>query len=136
VARLAAGVRPVLFVPETVRMDTAEARRAVPAQVPLTDAVWNAAHAALVCHALTEEPELLAEALDDRLHQRHRLPMMPATREQFDRLRQATVPVCVAGSGPSLLAFERPDQPVPDAGPGWRVIRPAVAEDGIQVLER
>jgi homoserine kinase len=132
---LAAGVEPVVFVPDSIRMDTVQARRVIPSEVPVRDAVWNAAHAALTVHALTADPALLSEALNDRLHQPHRLPMMPATRELFDRLREATVPVCLAGSGPSLLAFERGDHPIADAGPGWCVVRPAVAEVGLQVLE-
>ena len=46
------------------------------------------------------------------------------------RLRSLGFPVCVAGSGPSLLVFESPDRPVPEPGDDWRLLRTAVAERG------
>jgi homoserine kinase len=115
-------LRPVLLVPEDERLPTADARRALPQSVSLTDAAFNAGRAALVIRALTERPELLAPALEDRLHQPRRLPLVPAARAVFEELRHAGIPVCVAGAGPSLLAFET-DTPVPELGPGWRALR-------------
>jgi hypothetical protein len=51
----------------------------------------------------------------------------------FERVRAAGVPVCVSGAGPSLLAFESERFPVPDPGPGWRVLRIAPRADGAVV---
>jgi homoserine kinase len=126
-------LRPVVLVPEHARLATEEARRALPRQVPLADAAFNVGRAALAVLALTERPDLLGQALDDRLHQPHRLPLMPATRVLFDELRAGSIPVCVAGAGPSLLAFEDDAHPVPDPGEGWRVLRLQTAPRGAEV---
>jgi homoserine kinase len=115
-------LRPVLFIPENERLPTADARRVLPQTVSMTDAAFNVGRAALAVRALTERPELLPAALEDRLHQNRRLPLVPSTRAVFEELRHAGIPVCVAGAGPTLLAFET-DTPVPELGPGWRVLR-------------
>lgn len=128
------GLRPVLLVPEA-RLSTAAARRALPASVPLGDAAFNAGHAALAVLALMHRPDLLGEALQDRLHQPVRLPLVPAARELFGRLRAAGVPVCVSGAGPSLLAFESEALPVPETGRGWRTLRVAPRLIGAEISE-
>jgi homoserine kinase len=121
-------LRPVLLVPEEERVLTADARRVLPLEVPLSDAAHNVGRAALAVVALTDRPELLVEALEDRLHQARRLLLAPASRALFQDLRDAGLAVCVAGAGPSLLAFETDAARVPDLGPGWRVLRPRIAE--------
>jgi homoserine kinase len=129
----ALNLSPVLLMPETARVATDQARRALPAEVPLADAAFNLARVALAVLALTERPDLLSVALEDRLHQAHRLAMAPAARGAFEELRRAGVPVCVAGSGPSLVAFEAEGTEVPELGGGWRVVRPAVSRFGASV---
>jgi homoserine kinase len=126
-------LRPVLAVPEGERVPTSDARRVLPRQVPLADAAFNAGRAALATLALTRRPDLLPEALDDRLHQGRRLPLAPGARALFEDLREAGIPVCVAGSGPSLLAFESDHQRMPDLGPGWRVLRTGIVRSGARV---
>ena len=127
-------VRPVALVPLGVRLPTAEARRALPDRVDRADAIYNAAHAALVVEALTRDPSLLRDALRDRLHQEARLDLVPAVREVFRDLVGAGIPACVSGAGPSLLAFESDGRVVPDLGEGWRVLRTAVRPTGFEVL--
>jgi homoserine kinase len=84
---------------------TAHARSALPAQVPHDDAAFTAGRAALLVHALTNAPELLFEATEDRLHQDYRAPGMVATAELVRRLRAAGVAATVSGAGPSVLAL-------------------------------
>jgi homoserine kinase len=72
--------------------------------------------------------------LQDRLHQEARLARVPVVRAVFDRLRDEGIPVCVSGSGPSLLAFEG-EHPVPHPGDGWRVLRVPVRLTGVEVAE-
>jgi homoserine kinase len=107
----------------------------LPREVPLSDAAFNAGRVALAVLALTARPDLLAEALEDRLHQARRLPLVPSSRALFEDLREAGVPVCVAGAGPSLLAFDTDRARAPDLGPGWRVIRTRVLTEGATVIE-
>jgi homoserine kinase len=123
-------LRPAVLVPDDERVSTAEARRMIPRQVPIADAAFNLSRSALAVLALTGRPELLAEALQDRLHQGYRFPLMPASRALFEELRAAGHAVCVAGSGPSLLVFEDDDRPLPELGPGWQVLRPGIDREG------
>jgi homoserine kinase len=120
-------------VPEEERVTTEDARRVLPRSVALADATFNLSRSALAVIALTESPERLADALDDRIHQSYRFPLMPASRALFEELRQAGLPVCVAGSGPSLLAFEQDGKRVWELGPGWRVLRPEIEREGATV---
>lgn len=129
-------LRPVALVPD-VRVSTAGAREALPSEVPRADAVFNVAQAVLVVEGLTRDPSLLAHALHDRLHERTRLALVPEVAEVMDELRQARVPVCVSGSGPTLLAFEVDGGADPagvlDGRPSWRVLRPPVRADGYEI---
>jgi homoserine kinase len=109
----------VVYVPAS-RGLTADARAALPARVPHGDAVFNLSRAALLVHALTEAPELLMSATEDRLHQPYRSSGMPETTELVRRLRVAGVPAVVSGAGPSVLALTGPFAGSPvDAPPGW-----------------
>ncbi|HXF73640.1 MAG TPA: homoserine kinase [Actinomycetota bacterium] len=130
----AAELRPVVLVPEA-RLPTVSARAALPREVPLEDAAFNAGRAALAVVALTARPELLVEALEDRIHQAVRLGMVPEVAAAFARVREAGVPVCVSGAGPSLLAFEGAGGSLPDLGPGWRVLRVPPRRAGLEVEE-
>jgi homoserine kinase len=129
----ALNLKPVLLIPETARVSTDQARRALPADVPLADAAFNLSRVVLAVLALTERLDLLPVALEDRLHQPHRLAMVPAAQRAFEELRRAGVPVCVAGSGPSLVAFESDAIEVPELGGGWRIERPTVSRFGASV---
>jgi homoserine kinase len=128
-------LRPVVLISERERMGTEAARRSLPDDVALEDAIFNASRAGLLILALTVRPELLGAAVEDRLHQEARLGLAPAAAELFGRLRHAGVPVCVAGSGPTLLAFESEQASVPDPGDGWRLLRVEVAPEGATLLE-
>jgi homoserine kinase len=128
-------LRLAVLIPEHERLPTADARRVLPREVPLADAAFNLGRAALAVLALTERPALLPEALEDRLHQQRRLPLVPGARALFEELRAAGLPVCVAGAGPALLAFESEGFLVPDLGPGWRVLRLQPAAAGADVRD-
>ena len=127
-------LRPVAIVPPG-RLGTAEARAALSENVRRVDAVFNVAHAALAVRAFTEDPSLLARALDDRLHEEVRLRMADLT-DVARRLRAAGIPVCVSGAGPTLLAFEQDGTSLTDdllEEPGWRIVRPGVRTSGFAV---
>jgi homoserine kinase len=130
-------LRPVVLVPD-VRTSTAEARVGLPDPVPRSAAVANVAHAALAVHAFTRDPALLPLALVDRLHEDVRLSAIPDVAAVVRTLRRSHVAVCVSGSGPALLAFEREDrEPITldavDAPPSWTILRPAIRERGFAV---
>jgi homoserine kinase len=126
---------PTILIPEAERLPTDEARRVLPREVPLVDATFNLGRMPLVLLALTARPDLLSEALQDRLHQGYRLPLVPATRALFQDLRESGFPVCLSGSGPSLLVFEQEGRRLWDLGPGWRVLRPGFDHLGASRLD-
>jgi homoserine kinase len=132
-------LRPVAIVPD-VAVSTADARAVLPATVPLADAVFNAAHAALMVQALTVDPELLRVALRDRLHEKVRLALVPGLTEVADELRRHNVPACVSGAGPTLLAFGMPGGPeltheLLDIPAGWRIWGLDVRALGFEVTD-
>ncbi len=129
------GLRPVLLVPDGIRISTAAARQALPDHVRFRDATINAARSALTAAAIVGEPDLLFPAMVDRLHEDERLSLAPAARAVFDRIREAGFAVCVSGSGPSLLAFDSRHGRVPDPGEGWQVLRVPVRSTGFEIAE-
>lgn len=98
------GIAPLVLVPERA-MSTSLARSLQPDQVPREDAVFNVSRSALLIAALTQSPELLLDATDDRLHQEYRASAMPETRDLVLALREAGHPAVVSGAGPSILVL-------------------------------
>jgi homoserine kinase len=128
-------LRPALFVPDDVAISTEQARRVLPEAITRRDAVSNAGHAALTAVALLHEPGLLPSAMRDRLHEDVRLGLVPQARAVYDRIRGAGLAVCVSGSGPTLLAFERHDAVTPEPSDGWRIVRVPVRPSGVDIRE-
>jgi homoserine kinase len=91
---------------------TEAARAALPDSVPHADATHTAARAALLVAALAAgDSELIGEALDDRLHEPYRAPLVPllgAVREQIDGLHGA-LGATISGAGPSVLVWCEPE---------------------------
>ncbi|MDI3341180.1 MAG: homoserine kinase [Sphaerobacter sp.] len=104
-------LRAVVFVPEQTAF-TCEARAVVPDTVARVDAVANAARCALLVLALTGgRLELLAEAMDDRLHQPYRTRIFPYLPTLIAAARAAgAAGACLSGAGPSVLALAEPDR--------------------------
>jgi len=84
---------------------TADARAALPAEVPLTDAVHNVAHASLLMLGLAREDfSLIGRGLSDRLHQDRRAHLYPRSVELIGRARElGAVGATISGAGPSVL---------------------------------
>lgn len=98
------GVSPMVLVPD-FKMSTELARSLQPASVPHEDAVFNVSRSALLVAALTQSPELLFEATEDRLHQDYRASAMPETSAVITALRDAGFAAVVSGAGPSILVL-------------------------------
>lgn len=135
------GVAPLVLVP-TFTMSTELARSLQPKQVPHEDAVFNVSRSALLVAALTQSPELLFEATEDRLHQDYRGEAMPATRDLIRALREAGHAAVVSGAGPSVLVLcGDPAERIAAAaiaetvGEGWKALYLAVDIKGATVEE-
>lgn len=114
------GVSPVVFVPGFT-MSTSVARSLQPLQVPREDAVFNLSRSALLIAALTQSPELLLAATEDKLHQNYRAQAMPETDALVRALRTAGFAAVVSGAGPSVLVLAD--------GPGRRLEAAALAAE-------
>ena len=100
----APGIEAALAIPPEP-VATTEARAALPAEVPLEDAVHNAAHAALLVLGLSRgDLDLVARGLDDRLHQPRRERLYPRSMELLRRARElGAVGASISGAGPAVL---------------------------------
>lgn len=137
-------LRAVLFVPD-FPMPTEAARRALPATVPLPDAVFNLGRAALLVAALaTGAYDLLREATRDRLHQPARTALFPAMPAFFAAALEAgALGACLSGAGSTVLALVETQTAAVAAaletvaareGIGGRIITTAVGAEGARVL--
>ncbi len=98
------GVSPLELVPAN-KMSTALARSLQPDSVPHDDAVFNVSRSALLIAALTQSPELMMAATEDRLHQEYRAKAMPETYELIQLMRSRGHAAVVSGAGPSVLVL-------------------------------
>lgn len=98
------GVSPLELVPKH-KMSTALARSLQPESVPHDDAVFNVSRSALLIAALTQSPELLLAATEDRLHQDYRAAAMPETDQIVKLMRENSHAAVVSGAGPSVLVL-------------------------------
>ena len=96
----------VVCIPD-FRLSTHKARLAIPELVPHQDAVFNVSRTALLVGALaTGQTKYLTDALQDRLHQPYRAPLIPGMDEVFAAGRQAgALGVAMSGAGPSIMAY-------------------------------
>jgi len=97
-------VRPVVMVPPH-EMPTKKARAMLPETVAFSAAALNVSRAALLVHALTQDPSRLMAATEDRLHQHARESAYPESVALLGALRAAGVPAVISGAGPTVLAF-------------------------------
>ena len=97
----------LLAVPEEA-LATEEARRVLPAQYSRADAVSNVQNSMLLLAAFVQgRRDLLAAALEDRMHQPYRAalcPLLPALQELVADA-SGILGVALSGAGPSVLIF-------------------------------
>jgi homoserine kinase len=100
------GLEAVLVVPHAA-VRTKQARAALPAEVPMGDAVFNTAHGALLMLGLAKgDWELVAAGLDDRLHQPRREHLYPRSMDLVRRARDlGALGATISGAGPTVLVW-------------------------------
>jgi homoserine kinase len=137
------GLEAVLVVPhEAVR--TREARAALPAAIPMADAVANIAHASLLTLGLARgDWDLVSRGLHDRLHQPARAHLFPRSAALLDHARDlGALGATISGAGPTVLVWCHYEQTgaVLDAlrreAAGWAdVLRAPFEPHGADVIE-
>ncbi|MDR1303880.1 MAG: homoserine kinase [Verrucomicrobiales bacterium] len=115
-ARFTVAVEPVVrfvaVIPDH-EVETAAARRALPAQIPLPLAVENIQNTSLIVSAfLTGKYSLLKGAFADHLHQPYRAGFIPGCADAIRHAEQAgALGAFISGSGSTLMAvtLDRPE---------------------------
>ena len=99
-------LRAVLFIPD-LRLSTRAMRAALPAMVPLADAVANIQRVALgVAELATGSPDFLRHLTVDRLHEQYRAVVYPQLPGLVAAARSAgALGACLSGAGSTVIAF-------------------------------
>ncbi|MBA2445158.1 MAG: homoserine kinase, partial [Nocardioidaceae bacterium] len=129
-------VRAIVFIPPEP-LSTELARGLLPTTVAHHDAAINSGRAALLVAAMTQRPDELLAATEDRLHQEFRRPAMTSSLDLVDALRTAGVAAVVSGAGPTVLALATSHGPVDIRAwcpLGWRGVEIAVDGGGAVVV--
>lgn len=110
-------VLEVVVIVPAFRLSTQAARAALPRRVRLNEAVFNMGRTALVVEALrTGDLNLLGQAMEDRLHQPHRLKLIPGAQPALNEARRAgAAAAALSGAGPGVIAFPHSGKAAPVA---------------------
>jgi len=101
-------LRIVIAIPDFT-LSTEEMRKALPQKVTLPKAVFNLSRSALLVNALQNSDwDVLAEAMEDRLHQPYRAPFIPGIEDMFSQIKKTGLAgVALSGSGPSVVSLTK-----------------------------
>ncbi len=100
------GLEALAVIPPD-EVSTERAREAIPAQVPLADAVANLSAASrLVLGLRTADLDLVARGLEDSIHQPRRRDLYPRSMELVDAARDlGALGATISGAGPTVLVW-------------------------------
>ena len=100
------GLEGILVIPYEP-VSTSEARRAIPAEVPVSDLVCNVSSAALLTLGLSRgDLDLISAGLTDSLHQERRRHLFPQSMEVVEMAREfGAIGATISGAGPTVLVW-------------------------------
>ena len=86
---------------------TSQSRATLPQYISRQDAIFNIGRMGLLLRALaTADHSKLRLAMQDRLHQPYRFPLIPGSEDVIQAAyREGATAVALSGAGPSLIAF-------------------------------
>lgn len=104
-------IKAVAIVPR-FELSTAKARSVLPTEYSRKDLVFNLQRLAVLTTALAQtppDPDLIYEAMKDRVHQPYRRTLIPGLPEVTSQITPTTHPgllgICLSGAGPTILAL-------------------------------
>jgi homoserine kinase len=102
---------PVIAIPN-FELSTAEARRVLPQTYSRADAIFNMAHLGLLLRGLDSgNGDWLRAALQDRIHQPYRLPLIRGYEAVWEgAIAAGAYGVVMSGAGPTLMALSPQSQ--------------------------
>lgn len=97
----------VLVVIPEFELATTKARGVLPAEITVADAVYNISRTSLLTAALaTGRLDLISRAMQDRLHQPYRAPLVPGMEKLLAEAPQhGALGIALSGAGPTLLCL-------------------------------
>jgi homoserine kinase len=100
------GLEGIVVIPGE-EVSTELARTAIPAELPLADAVANVSAAALLVLGLrSADLDLVSRGLRDRIHQDRRRELYPRSMEIVDAARElGALGATISGAGPTVLVW-------------------------------
>jgi homoserine kinase len=100
------GLEGIVVIPPD-EVSTERAREAIPAELPLADAVANVSAAAMLILGLrSADLDLLARGLRDSIHQDRRRDLYPRSMEIVDSARElGALGATISGAGPTVLVW-------------------------------
>ncbi|HEV7918800.1 MAG TPA: homoserine kinase [Solirubrobacterales bacterium] len=138
-----AGIEGIVAIPPADHsVPTAQARAALPPEVPISDAVTTAAQTSFVTLGLERgDWDLLSRGLTDVMHQPRRAHLFPESMALVERARGlGALGATISGAGPTVLVWSTWESTgnVLDAvkgavGPGWDVRRVTFAQHGLDI---
>lgn len=103
--RVAENLHFAVMIPDFT-LSTEIARKVLPTEVPLSDAVFNASRAALLTASMmTGDMDNLSLAMQDRLHEPYREGLIPNMRDILQEAKKhGAKGTFLSGAGPTLIA--------------------------------
>jgi homoserine kinase len=100
------GLEAIAVIPAE-EVSTERAREAIPAEVPLADAVANVSAASrLILGLQGADLDLVARGLEDRIHQPRRRDLYPRSMDLVDSARElGALGATISGAGPTVLVW-------------------------------
>lgn len=97
----------VLVVIPEFELETSKARDVLPAEISVSDAVYNVSRSSLLTAALAAgRLDMIGRAMQDRLHQPYRAPLIPGMEKVLaEAVQHGALGTALSGAGPTLLAF-------------------------------
>jgi len=138
----APGLEGVIAIPNH-EVATSAARAALPAELPVDEAVHNVGHAALLVLGLAKDDfSLIGRGLRDLIHQPRRRELYPRSMELVERAEAlGAVGATISGAGPSVLFWCHWQQTgglverLKTEAPGCEIRRATFAPGGADVRE-
>lgn len=100
------GLKAIVAIPDFI-LPTEHARKILPKNVSMKDAIFNVSRAALLTAAFySGKLDILKIATEDKLHQNYRAHLIPGLLEVFNGAKKAgALSVTISGAGSSVLAL-------------------------------
>ncbi|KAK9447789.1 GHMP kinase [Limtongia smithiae] len=104
-------IKAIAIIPD-FELSTASSRKVLPSSYSTKDVIFNLQRLAVLTTALTRsppDPDLIYQAMQDRVHQPYRKTLIPGLTEILASVTPTSHPgllgICLSGAGPTILAL-------------------------------